>query len=168
MPVNVPPNEMFRRWTDYVVKKEIKRQPLDVGADRIARTALAALRLLQELRVSTGSSIPLAWNQALKEAVSAIEVYPAATLSAYGIVAQGYKEREQDEQRKVILKGLGKHVVLPDDVTPAESNADILDAVVCVLAAADFLRGETIQPTNRELAEKEGWIWVRSLQFSLR
>ena len=41
------------------------------------------------------------------------------------------------------------------------SNADALDAVVCLLAAMDFLGGYALPPDDRDRAEREGWIWVR-------
>ena len=34
-------------------------------------------------------------------------------------------------------------------------------AVVCELAGADFLRSEVLEPTDMEIAKKEGWIWVQ-------
>ena len=40
-------------------------------------------------------------------------------------------------------------------------NADALDAGLCVLAAVDFLLGRAMKPQDEEMAEKEGWIWVR-------
>ena len=43
-----------------VVRDRIGKQSLDVGADRIARTAHAALQLLHELRGRLGKPIPLA------------------------------------------------------------------------------------------------------------
>lgn len=39
------------------------------------------------------------------------------------------------------------------------SNADALDAVVCLWAARDFLEGRAMQPVDAELARAEGWIW---------
>jgi hypothetical protein len=40
-------------------------------------------------------------------------------------------------------------------------NADVLDAVVCLLAAADFLSGRAFPPTHPEQSQQEGWIWLR-------
>jgi hypothetical protein len=40
-------------------------------------------------------------------------------------------------------------------------NSHMLDAVVCVLAGADFLRGQCFRPKNLLSSKKEGWIWVR-------
>ena len=48
------------------------------------------------------------------------------------------------------------------------SDKNIFDAVLCVLAAADFVKGDVIRPTNRALAKKEGWIWVKSPQSDAR
>src|SRR5437016_7332440 len=49
---------MFRRVTDDVIYERLGKRPLDVGADRIARTAHAALRFLEELRGFLGSTSP--------------------------------------------------------------------------------------------------------------
>ena len=63
----VTANELFRRETDRHVKKQFGKQPLDVGADRIAGTAVSALNLLGEIRRITGLPIPLAWQPDYKE-----------------------------------------------------------------------------------------------------
>jgi predicted RNase H-like nuclease len=81
------PNLLFRRGTDRFIKAEIGKQPLDVGADRIARTAQAALRLVGDIRELTGHPIPLAWSPEIPDGPAAIEVYPSATLTAYGLPA---------------------------------------------------------------------------------
>ncbi len=82
-------NDVFRRKTDIFIKKQIGKQPLDVGADRIARTAHAALSLLDKISSQLNTPIPLAWSPVI-EGVSAIEVYPAATLKASGITSAKY------------------------------------------------------------------------------
>jgi hypothetical protein len=47
------------------------------------------------------------------------------------------------------------------DIFPViESAADALDAVVCLLAAKDFLDGAAIRPTDLAMAQREGWIWI--------
>ena len=81
--IRVPKNEIFRRATDRFIQKTIHKTPLDVGADRIARTAHAALRLLGDLRRALQSPLPLAWSPQELAHVSAIEVYPAATLATH-------------------------------------------------------------------------------------
>ena len=135
----------------------------DVGADRIARTAHAALQLLQELRAITRRPIPLAWVPRFKD-VAAIEVYPAATLTAYRIQASGYKRADQASARVEMIEALRDHLRLPADVSPMRERADVLDAAVCVLAAADFMNDRVVYPEDDVLAAQEGWIWFRPRQ----
>jgi predicted RNase H-like nuclease len=72
-------NQLFRRTTDLAIRTI--KQPLDTGADRIARTAHQALKILAELAGELGQpEIPLAWSPQLSRGVWAIEVHPAATL----------------------------------------------------------------------------------------
>jgi predicted RNase H-like nuclease len=164
-PVRQNPNLLFRRGTDRFVKAEIGKQPLDVGADRIARTAVAALRLVADIRKLTGHPIPLAWSPEISDGPAAIEVYPAATLTAHGLRASGYKALRDEEQRAKILQGLRDRVEIePSLRSLLRSNADALDAVVCVLAGSDFIRGGALPPPNLDEAKREGWIWVAGME----
>lgn len=160
-PISVKANRMFRRTTDRFVKREIGKQPLEVGANLIARTALSALEFLKELRQQTEESLPLAWNPGIGVGVCAVEVYPAATLKAYGVKVPSYKGTKGYAARQTILRFLQKHMDLPEDVSLMETNDDALDASLCVLAGMDFLRDEVLKPSDLELPKKEGWIWVR-------
>jgi len=155
-------NNLFRRATDRFVKEQIGKQSLDVGADRIARTAHAALGLLGEIRERSGHPIPLAWSDQVLEGPAAIEVYPAATLVAHRLPSTRYKGRSDEDQRQLMLRGLaGRIEIPPTTALLAAANADALDALVCVLAALDFLRGDALPPGKRDQARREGWIWVR-------
>ena len=154
------PNHLFRRQTDRALHAAIGKLPLDVGADRIARTAVAALRLLDELRTLTGYEIPLAWKSELSEP-AAIEVYPAGTLVALGLRSSGYKEPGQTERRREILQALLKRIELGVEPGVLLRNPDVLDATLCIVAALDFLSGEVIPPDEPQVARREGWIWVR-------
>ena len=130
----------------------------------IARTAHAALRLLADLRKETGQAIPLAWSpEETPTGVTAIEVYPAATWTAHGLRASGYKEQSQVAERNDILRGLAAQLELPEELNaPPLESADVLDAVVCLVAAQDFVRGHALPPEDPATAEREGWIWVRA------
>jgi predicted nuclease with RNAse H fold len=155
-------NQLFRRFTDRHVKEKVGKQPLDVGADRIARTTHAALKLLGEIRSKTGCNIPLAWSHELQE-TSVIEVYPAATLTQYHMPASGYKTKSDQSVRRDIIRQLQNHLALPDNTDLIEADADCLDAVVCLLAARDFIAGQAVapEPELMHVAENEGWIWFR-------
>ena len=161
-PISEDASRLFRRETDKVVTKEIGVRPLDVGADRIARTTHASLGLLAELRSATQQPIPVAWAPSdLNGGAAAIEVYPAATLRALRLPHSSYKKPQQRAEREQILEGLRQHLQLSCDRQTLLATADALDAVVCVQAGCDFLAGAVIPPTDNDLARQEGWIWVR-------
>jgi predicted RNase H-like nuclease len=160
-PIKVESNYLFRRSTDRFIRTTIGKQSLDVGADRIARTAHAALTLLDEIRLKTGRDIPLAWEPGLQTGIFTIEVYPAATLIAHDLNVPGYKRKDGQDARRELVGKLGNRIKLPKETSLMEKNDDALDAAICVLAGADFLRGDVYKPTDLELAKKEGWIWVR-------
>ena len=137
------------------------QRPLEVGANWIARTAHAALELLGDVRKETKADIPLAWDPDISTGIQAIEVYPAATLKAYRVQAQRYKDKDKQAARRELLAFLGEQVRLPEDTKLMEDNADALDAGLCVLAAVDFLQGNAMKPgVHMPKAQKEGWIWV--------
>jgi predicted nuclease with RNAse H fold len=142
------PNALFRRATDDAIAERLHKRPLDVGADRIARTAHAALALLGELRQLTGQSIPLAWAPLTGPGIQAIEVYPAAT-----------RRGRRVPDGRGSLAGLEGEILVPAEVAVPDS-VDVRDAMVCALAGADFLAGRAYPPTDVVLAKKEGWIWV--------
>ena len=160
----VAPNDMFRRETDRFIQRQIRKTPLDVGADRIARTAHAALRILGDLRKKTGAAVPLIWNPDPPTGFTAIEVYPAATLVAHGFRSSGYKKPKQVNKREEITSRLAGVLTLPADTSQMTRNADVLDAVVCLLAAKDFLDGRAMEPVDASLALQEGWIWTAPLE----
>jgi predicted RNase H-like nuclease len=155
-------NVLFRRETDRVVRRALAKQPLDVGADRIARTAVAALTLLGSLGEKANLRIQLAWEGSFTGPVAAIEVYPAGTIVAHGFHERGYRAKGGERLRSKILHGVRRVIDVNSgaDAIVSES-ADALDAVLCVLAAHDFLCGDVIRPENEHLARKEGWIWIK-------
>jgi predicted nuclease with RNAse H fold len=154
-----PPNELFRRETDRYVRRHIGKQSLDVGADRIARAAWSALDILGQLRELVGQPLPLAWSPDFPEKVGVIEVYPAATLAAWGRGKESYKKPDQVSARRRITDCFRERASWLGDL--AEGSVDVFDAGLCVIAACDFLEGAAPGPEDRQLAEREGWIWVR-------
>jgi hypothetical protein len=155
------PNLLFRRETDRFTHRQIGKLPLDVGADRIARTAHAALTLLHEISARRQSRVPLAWMPDFTDPVAAIEVYPAAVLKTSGMVFQGYKGSSQTAQRAGIATLLPRQMTFATDTAILLSDDDVLDAAICVLAGYHFLQGLCIPPTDPDLARREGWIWFR-------
>ena len=155
-----PADSLFRRETDLEIKKRLGKQPLDVGADRIARTAKAAMDLLYALREETQRALELAWDPQFVSDSGVVEVYPAGTLIAHGLRSSGYKKAEHIRQREEIMEGLKMELQLNLNTEVALRNDNALDALVCVLAGMDFLDGKAVAPRDLDLARKEGWIWV--------
>ena len=139
------------RETDRWIHKNTGKKPFSVGADKIARTAHAALSFLERLQ------IPLAWGPANLAPVSAIEVYPAATLKERNFLPDTtYKNAEGRKNRENIIGDLKTKMKLCGDTEEQMRNSDdVLDAVVCVLAAADFAKGDAASPENMKLAKKK-------------
>ena len=144
---------MFRRLTDDEMYRRLGKRPLDVGADRIARTAHSALSLLDGLRKPHAGSIPLAWDHDAVTGVQALEVYPAATRVAYERLGVAHLEDGVTMEPAVAERR-------------DEFSAHEEDALVCAIAARDFLEGWAVAPTDEQkhCADVEGWIWVRTTQ----
>ena len=157
-------NALFRRKTDDVVAAALGKRPLDVGADRIARTAHAALALLVRLRDAHRLTLPLAWTPGGVKETSAIEVYPAGTLASRGLPSSGYKGSGEPAVavRRRILEGLRGFEAGADATAAMTSSDHLLDAALCGLAGADFVEKRVIEPDDLERAQREGWIWVSS------
>mgnify|MGYP001826978406 CR=1 FL=1 len=169
-PLEVAANSLFRRATDDVVAKTLGKRPLDVGADRIARTAHAALAFLGRLGERLGSSVPLAWRPESISGICAIEVYPAGTLAARGLPHSGYKGREEAHaaRRQELVGAIGEELLVETHAARKMADSDhVLDAVLCAVAGLDFVAADVIKPQDLKLAQREGWIWVRSPRLSV-
>jgi hypothetical protein len=142
-------HKLFRRQTDDAIYQRFQKRPLEVGANFISRTAVAALNLLDQLRATTDQPIPLAWSPAELTRTAAIEVYPAATRLAHRSSGRGGS-----------IEGLEPLLDLSPLTAGFPASADAIDALVCVLAAADFIRGRARPPEDLHIAKQEGWIWT--------
>jgi hypothetical protein len=105
---------------------------------------------LGKLREETKIAIPLAWSPAEVAETSAIEVYPGATLKMAGM----NKDWSSNEPKK--------HYPIEGEVKERDLSKDERDAIVCVLAALDFMTGKCQSPEDKALALREGWIWLRT------
>jgi predicted nuclease with RNAse H fold len=165
-PIEEEQDRFFRRITDTFIHQQTGKLPLEVGADRIARTAHSALKIIGELR-EKGLSFQMLWQsnflEKSKNRFGVIEVYPSATLKQYQFVSSGYKGNSIDEKNKriEIIKHVAVYLPTIPQFSDLQDNADMLDAVICLLCAKDFIEGEAMSPTDLALAKKEGWIWVR-------
>lgn len=140
---------LFRRRTDDDIAARLDKRPLEVGANLISRTSVAAVALLGQIRSKTGEPIPLAWSWPSSTRVSAIEVYPAATRIAHGAPAGS--------------GSVEKLSLLRYDFDIDQLSVDARDSLVCLVAAADFVLGRASAPSliDQEILQ-EGWIWAAS------
>lgn len=153
---------LFRRRCDDVVASTLKKRPLDVGADRIARTAHAALNMLAKIRAASHANIPLGWIPGPPSETIALEVYPGGTLKALGVRSSGYKGAGRESEREEIYDQLRDLMTFDDELARQMRASDhLLDAALCTLAGADFVQQEMILPPNEDDVRQEGWIWVR-------
>jgi len=140
---------LFRRTTDVSIYQRLDKLPLEVGASWLARTAVASLALLAEIRQRSERPIPLAWEPRKAETWRIIEVYPAATRIAHGAPAGSGG-----------VVGL-EHVLDCSAVAPIVARSeDAGDSCVCALAGADFLAEWAVPPEYMPTAKREGWIWA--------
>lgn len=160
--LDAEPRLLFTRETDRVVHRHTGLTPLSVSADRIARTAVAALAIVDALRNALGQPLPLLLNPTECRSGGLIEVYPAATLKQRGLPSRGYKKPEARALRNGIVDGIAQALDLNGHEIACLDSDHCLDAVLCVLTAIDFLEGNCLSPATPERAAREGWIWFRT------
>lgn len=159
------PDRLWRRVTDQDVHARFGKLPLEVGANYIARAAWAGLEILRATRERCGRDFAVVLSPDEAPTV-AIETYPAATLRSWlGGDPGSYKARDP-EPRAALLERLTQ--LAPLTVEPSARAAALavdhtFDAVICVLAGADFALGRTpsVPTEHHEMARTEGWIHVR-------
>ena len=159
-PIELVPDRFFSRHTDLDIRARMTRKPPGTRRSPVGRTAHSALEILEATRRKMGQAVPLAWAPDFPERAAAIEVHPAATLLAHGFQDEDYRGRHGAEVRTRLVKELARKMDVRGELAAAEHHAEVLDALVCVLAAADFLAGLAVPPTELSLAHKEGWIWA--------
>lgn len=169
--------ELFRRLTDRYVHENYGKLPLEVGASWLGRTAYWSLLALDQLRSRVGKlELLTSAKEVFEQQFSFIEVYPAATLSAYHAEQAGSDNASKldfigflVDQGKLEFEGKLR-------ATLTEKNGEhLIDAVICAVAGADFIAGrcESLDEVASSLGvdvgdlmgrvESEGWIWVRKV-----
>ncbi|MFW5695206.1 MAG: DUF429 domain-containing protein [Alkalispirochaeta sp.] len=172
--ISVTADELFRRITDIDVRRRVGKTPLDVGADRIARTALATLNALDSIRAQGERRIDAVTDirdpRRDAQTVLLLESYPAGWFASEGVATRGYRPPAAKDQRRDLLSLVEDRLAVSGitlTVRPERSvllrRADDLDAFVCTLNGIDYLLGRCPAPgaAAREVARREGWIWCK-------
>jgi predicted nuclease with RNAse H fold len=162
--VDVPRDTPGRDWrrdlalrvTDQVTRELTGLIPLSVSADRIGHAAMRCAALLARL-ADRGRPVERDGRGVV------VEVYPAASLKAWGLPYRGYKRARHRRALGDLLDGL--RAAAPWlDLGAAEpicrSSDDATDAVIAALTAraAALGRVTTPAPEHRAAAASEGWI----------
>jgi predicted nuclease with RNAse H fold len=150
------------RDTDRFVTAHTGLIPLSVSADRLAHPAMRCAVI--QARIAAGHG-----PQARDGSGRLAEVYPAASLKIWGLLARGYKGRGAPEAERlgVILEHL-KTVAPWLDLAGHEdrlaASDDLFDAVIASLTARAVAVGQTLRPPESHAAAAltEGWIHVPS------
>jgi predicted nuclease with RNAse H fold len=150
--------ELTMRRTDDFVHDKLRATPLSVSADKIAHVALRCAVLLARLNAK-GQPVDRSG------AGPVVEVYPAASLRAWGLYQQGYKQPAKPE----LLGRLADDLLAAAPWLDCGSHEqtirrlhDAFDAVIAAMTARAAARGQTFPPDadNLAAARSEGWIAV--------
>ncbi len=151
----------FRR-TDFDVHARTGRWPLSVSADLIGYPAMRAAGLLAAL-AGSGKAVR---RSGIGSGVA--EVYPAASLSRWGLTSRGYKA-EPGVRSALIAQLLeaAPWLDLSAGLALCLRSDDAFDAVVAALVAGAVRLGRTSGPADAdvELADEEGWIHLPDQDF---
>lgn len=79
---NVDVDDVFLRLTDRVILQALKKRPLEVAADRLARAAVRTLHRLDEMNTNWSEQIAFNHQQLSQVTFRIAEVYPAATIAS--------------------------------------------------------------------------------------
>ena len=155
-PVEEYRSSLARRATDREVQARTRLTPLSVSADRIGLTTMRCALLLDRLGNVDRTGVT----------GTVAEVYPAASLHAWGLPAGGYKRTAGRPRLSMMIEELCRRVpslrFAPGARERCVESDDAFDALVCALTARAVLDGRTVRaaPDQRVLAATEGWIHV--------
>lgn len=156
---------LTHRHTDDVVRDHGRGNPMSASADLLGHVAMRCALLQRDWARRWGGAAPRDGSGRL------VEVYPAASLRAWGFADRGYKGTgaEAGRLRTRIVDGLGRAVASWLDVSMVRSeciNSDhVLDALISAVSALAAHQGATYPPVSiedRHCAVLEGWIHVPS------
>lgn len=144
--------DLTLRLTDRIVRDETGLTPLSVSADRIAHPAMRCAGLLARL-AENGHPVDRAGTGKV------VEVYPAASLTRWGLDSRGYKRAANVEKLDALVTELLRHTPWLD-LGPFEHLCRHVDDATDALVAALTVRAALTTPDTpqRAVAGREGWI----------
>ncbi len=150
------------RDTDRFVTARTGLIPLSVSADRLAHPAMRCAVIQAKIALDHGP-------QAKDGSGRLAEVYPAASLTSWGLLARGYKGRGGAESQRLaeLLDGLQQAAPwldLAGHEGRLAGSDDMFDALIAALTARAVATGSSIRPdaAHARAARSEGWIHLPS------
>jgi predicted nuclease with RNAse H fold len=146
------------RDTDRFVTGQTGLIPLSVSADRLAHPAMRCAVIQAKISLDHGP-------QPRDGSGRLAEVYPAASLKSWGLLARGYKGPGGAETQRLalLLEGLAQAAPWLDLAGHEDQLAgsdDMFDALIASLTARAVALGRTMRPDGNQAkaARTEGWI----------
>jgi predicted nuclease with RNAse H fold len=146
------------RDTDRFVTGRTGLIPLSVSADRLAHPAMRCAVIQAKIARDVGP-------QPRDGSGRLAEVYPAASLKLWGLLARGYKGRgtTETERLALILDALtsaAPWLDLAGSANQLAASDDLFDALIASLTARAVALGRTLLPDDghAQAARTEGWI----------
>lgn len=146
------------RDTDRFVTARTGLIPLSVSADRLAHPAMRCAVIQAKVAAEFGA-------QARDGSGRLAEVYPAASLKSWGLLARGYKGRGGTEAQRLgelvdALQQAAPWLDLAGHEDPLAGSDDMFDALIASLTARAVAVGATLRPDPAHAgpARTEGWI----------
>ncbi|MGP4030835.1 DUF429 domain-containing protein [Pseudarthrobacter sp. 1C304] len=146
------------RDTDRFVTARTGLIPLSVSADRLAHPAMRCAVIQAKVAAEFGA-------QARDGSGRLAEVYPAASLKSWGLLARGYKGRGGTEAQRLgglvdALQQAAPWLDLAGHEDRLAGSDDMFDALIASLTARAVALGATIRPDAGHAgpARTEGWI----------
>ena len=155
-PAHTDPDLRLRATDRYVAADPHRgRYPLSVSTDRIAIPAMRAARLL--------TSADATFDRAGGGKV--VEVYPAASLKAWGFDPTRYKGARGRSVRRALVDRFisataGWITITDEQRTACGDDDNVFDALICALTARAAVLGlcDPVPPESAVAARLEGWI----------
>ena len=146
------------RDTDRFVTAQTGLIPLSVSADRLAHPAMRCAVIQAKISRDHGP-------QARDGSGRLAEVYPAASLKSWGLLARGYKGRGGAETQLLAgvldaLQQAAPWLDLAGHEDRLSGSDDMFDALIAALTARAVALGVTLRPdaAHARAARTEGWI----------
>jgi hypothetical protein len=164
-PAEADRRPLTHRLTDHELRARRQGNPMSVSADLLGHVAMRCAWLQREWSAQRG-------EPALRDGSTwLMEVYPAASLRAWGLPSRGYKVRrgadaEPLARRHQILDALvvalGDRLELGEVRERCLDSDHLLDALIAALTVLVVRAGGTTWPLpeQRSIAQAEGWIHV--------